>query len=193
MYTMPRFAVMISGGGRTLLNLHELMGAGNLAGTIALVIASGECAGVKKAADAGLECLIRPGVIPADELDGLLSSRSIDAVILAGYLKFVNVPGRFHGRVVNIHPSLLPRHGGKGMFGHHVHQAVLDARERVSGCTVHLVDDEYDHGRIVLQRTCEVRPDDTAATLADRVFELEKLAYPEALLQLCASWGLRQR
>jgi folate-dependent phosphoribosylglycinamide formyltransferase PurN len=191
--SVPRFAVMISGGGRTMLNLHEQMEAGRLPGSIALVIASADCPGVERARAAGLDCIVKPGVIPAHELESLLAPQSIDAVILAGYLKFVHVPPRMQGRVVNIHPSLLPRHGGKGMFGHHVHQAVLDARERLSGCTVHIVDDEYDHGRVVLRRTCEVRPDDTAATLADRVFEIEKLAYPEALRQLCASWGLIRR
>jgi phosphoribosylglycinamide formyltransferase-1 len=82
---------------------------------------------------------------------------------------------------MNIHPSLLPKFGGKGMYGQKVHQAVLDAGSTQSGCTVHYVDNNYDNGPIILQRTCIVLPDDTATTLAARVFELEKIAYPEAI------------
>jgi folate-dependent phosphoribosylglycinamide formyltransferase PurN len=85
------------------------------------------------------------------------------------------------GRVVNIHPALLPSFGGKGLYGLRVHQSVLVSRAKETGCTVHLVDDEYDHGPVILQRRCPVVPGDTPETLAARVFEQEQLAYVEAL------------
>jgi phosphoribosylglycinamide formyltransferase-1 len=100
---------------------------------------------------------------------------------LAGYLRRLSIPASLKWKIVNIHPALLPSFGGAGMYGERVHQAVLDAGCKVSGCTVHLCDDEYDRGPIIVQRTCEVREDDTAQTLAARVFEQECLAYPEAL------------
>jgi folate-dependent phosphoribosylglycinamide formyltransferase PurN len=83
--------------------------------------------------------------------------------------------------VINIHPSLLPRFGGKGMYGSRVHQAVIDSGATVSGCSVHFVDDQFDNGPVILQRSCEVHPDDTAVSLAARVFEQEKRALPEAI------------
>jgi phosphoribosylglycinamide formyltransferase-1 len=104
-----------------------------------------------------------------------------DLVLLAGWLQLLRIPAMYEGRVMNIHPALLPKFGGKGMWGHHVHEAVLAAGERESGCTVHLVNNEYDAGPVVLQRACPVLPGDTPDTLAARVFEEEKLAYPDAV------------
>lgn len=181
-----RLAVMLSGSGRTLLNLLDHIRAGALPAEIPLVVASKECLGAQRARDAGLHTLVRPGVIPAGELNGLLRDHRIDLVALAGYLKLVSVPPAYEGRIVNIHPALLPKFGGHGMFGHHVHEAVLAAHERESGCTVHLVDAHYDRGPILLQRRCPVLPTDTPDTLAARVFEQECLAYPEALRALIA-------
>lgn len=182
-----RLAVLLSGSGRTLLNLLDEIDARRLAAEVRLVIASKECPGAERARARGLPVEVTPGVIPAERLEQALRRERIAWVVLAGYLKFVHVPQAFAGRVVNIHPALLPRHGGKGMFGHHVHQAVLDAGETESGCTVHLVDDQYDHGATILQRRCPVLPTDTPHTLAARVFEQECLAYPEALRRLLAS------
>ncbi|RYG32698.1 phosphoribosylglycinamide formyltransferase [bacterium] len=109
-----------------------------------------------------------------------------DYVCLAGYLRLVppETVAAFPNRMLNIHPSLLPAHGGQGMYGLRVHQAVLDAGETVSGCTVHLVDEAYDRGEILLRRECPVLPDDTAETLAARVLTLEHEAYPTALFDL---------
>ncbi|MEY3025542.1 MAG: Phosphoribosylglycinamide formyltransferase, partial [Planctomycetota bacterium] len=100
---------------------------------------------------------------------------------LAGYLRHFRVGDRWRGRTLNIHPSLLPDFGGHGMFGARVHDAVLAAGRRESGCTVHEVDEEYDRGPVVLQRTCAALPDDSVESLAARVFELERIAYPEAI------------
>lgn len=180
---------MLSGGGRTMVNLAQHAADGQLPAIIVLAIASSQCAGVDRARGLGIPCVVMPGVIPASELRAVLDAHRAEAVALAGYLKFLNVPAGFEGRVVNIHPSLLPRHGGKGMYGHHVHESVLKSGDRVSGCTVHLVDGEFDHGEVLLQRTCPVLAGDSAESLASRVFEQECLAYPEAISLLAASWG----
>jgi len=184
----PRLAVMISGGGRTLLNLFDRIAKGELQAQIALVIASSECAGAAKSRAAGLPTLIIPGRIPAENLETVLLEHRIDWVVLAGYLKLVDIPPAFNGRVVNIHPALLPRHGGAGLYGHHVHEAVLRAGDKVSGCTVHLCDSRYDTGPIVLQREVPVLPNDTAESLAARVFEAEREAFPQALAKLLGGW-----
>jgi folate-dependent phosphoribosylglycinamide formyltransferase PurN len=175
---------MLSGSGRTLANLLEAVGRGDLDARLALVIASRECPGAEIARRAGIETLVISGVVPAEELGRILAERAIDWVVLAGYLKLVNIPPAYRGRIVNIHPALLPEFGGEGMYGDRVHAAVLAAGRRESGCTVHLIDEDYDRGRILLQVRCPVEPSDTAATLAARVFELEKRAYPAALREL---------
>lgn len=183
-----RVAALISGGGRTLINLHDRVREGSLPASIELVIASrGDIAGVLRARERGLAVRIadrrdfssEPSL--HDQITDWLSAARIDLVCLCGYLRWFRVDPPFRGRVINIHPALLPRFGGKGMHGEHVHRAVLDARERGSGCTVHFVDDQYDHGPIILQRPCPVLPYDTAQSLAARVFEQECLAYPEAI------------
>ena len=110
----------------------------------------------------------------------------VDYVAMAGFLKLAPVPDDFAGRVVNIHPALIPAFCGPGMYGHRVHQAVLDAGVKVTGCTVHFVDNEYDHGPIIWQQPVPVFDDDTADTLAKRVFEVEKEAYPHVLQLLAA-------
>ncbi|MFM8707634.1 MAG: phosphoribosylglycinamide formyltransferase, partial [Planctomycetia bacterium] len=109
-----------------------------------------------------------------------------DLVVMAGFLHLVEIPDDFIGRVINIHPSLLPAFGGKGFHGLHVHRAVLDRGCTVSGCTVHLVDNEYDHGRILLQRTVPVLEDDSPESLAARVFAAECEALPESINKIAA-------
>ena len=110
-----------------------------------------------------------------------LRSWQAELVVMAGFLQLLPIPDDFRHRVVNIHPALLPAFGGKGMFGHHVHEAVLTYGAKVSGCTVHFADDQYDAGPIVLQRVVPVESEDTPATLAARVFAQECAAYPEAI------------
>lgn len=184
---MPaRLLVLLSGSGRTLGNLLERIDAGSLDAEVTRVVASRECRGAEIARERAIPTDVVPGEIPADRLAEL--GADADLVVLAGYLKYVRVTEPFRGRIVNIHPALLPDFGGAGMYGDRVHRAVLDAyragRATESGCTVHLVDDEYDHGAILLQRRCPILPNDTVESLAARVFGLEKQAYPEAIAEL---------
>jgi phosphoribosylglycinamide formyltransferase-1 len=110
-------------------------------------------------------------------------SSDLELVVLAGFLRLLLIPDAWLGRVINIHPSLLPAFGGKGCYGHRVHEAVIARGVQFTGCTVHYVTNEYDSGPILLQRCITVRPNDDADTLAARVFEEEKLALPEAIEQ----------
>jgi phosphoribosylglycinamide formyltransferase-1 len=182
-----RLAVMLSGSGRTLANLLERIARGELEAEVALVIASRDCPGAERAQDAGIPTVVIPGVIPETTFEGLLREHRIDWVVLAGYLKLLPIPDAYRGRIVNIHPALLPDFGGPGMFGDRVHEAVLNAGCTESGCTVHLCDEEFDRGDIVLQRRVPVIAGDTVRTLADRVFAEECEAYPEALRKLFAA------
>lgn len=179
-------AVMLSGTGRTLLNLCDRIESGVLPARIGVVIASKECLGVQRARDRGLTTKVMPGNLSPEDLGRTLREAGAQWVVLAGYLKLIRIPPGFEGRVVNIHPALLPSFGGSGMYGAKVHEAVLAAGCKVSGCSVHLCDERYDTGPILLQRSCEVREDDTPSTLAARVFELEQEAYPAALALLLA-------
>lgn len=182
----PRLLALLSGGGRTLLNLLDAIEAGELRAEVSGVIASRPCVGVERAQARGLEARVVRGMIPAERLLELVDAHRASWVVLCGYLQRIDVPDGLAGRIVNIHPALLPKFGGPGMYGDRVHRAVLDAGETESGCTVHLCDAEYDTGPIVLQERCPVLPDDTVETLAARVFELECRAYPKALAQLRA-------
>ncbi|MGB1126004.1 MAG: phosphoribosylglycinamide formyltransferase [Phycisphaeraceae bacterium] len=184
----PRLAVALSGGGTTLLNLDDRIKAGTFDAEIACVIASNDhCKGIERAKDRGFDVHVMPRKTYLDKhafSDAVFSvcrEANADLLILAGFLSLLVIPDDFSSRVLNIHPSLLPKFGGKGMHGHHVHEAVLAAGEATSGCTVHLADNTYDTGPPLLQKICPVLPDDTADKLADRVFELECDAYPEAI------------
>lgn len=182
-----KMAVLISGGGRSLLNMIERIDAGTLPASIELVISSRADAGGLAIAD---KAGIATRVVTAkgksteqfsQEITAELDRVKPELVSLAGFMCFYQIPDRYSGKVMNIHPALLPAFGGKGMYGHHVHEAVLAAGCKVTGCTVHFADNHYDQGPIIVQRTAPVREDDDADTLAARVFEQEKIAYPEAI------------
>jgi formyltetrahydrofolate-dependent phosphoribosylglycinamide formyltransferase len=183
-----RIAALISGGGRTLLNLADRIEDGSLRARIVLVIASrAEAPGVQRARQRGLNVRIAStkelgGETARDDvIERWLRETNPDLVCLCGYLSRLRVPAGFEGRVMNIHPALLPAFGGRGMHGLAVHRAVLAAGCRESGCTVHVVNEEYDQGPIILQRTVPVLPNDDPETLAARVFAQECIAYPEAI------------
>lgn len=179
---------MISGGGRTLAYLAAAVKEGRLNARIVGVVSSTPpgSEGFAKAELMGFPVQHLPGHPSAAALEQMVMKWRPDYVVLAGYLKKLEVPASLAGRIVNIHPALLPAFGGKGLYGRRVHEAVLAGGVRESGCTVHLVDGEYDHGPVLLRRTCPVLPGDTPETLAARVFEEEKRAYVEALGTLVA-------
>lgn len=185
--TLP-IAVFISGGGTTLRNLIQQQQLGNLDVDFRLVISSSQsAAGLKIAESASIPHEV---ITKSRSQDDEAYSQAMfdpcrragaELVVMGGFLKHVLIPADFENRVVNIHPSLIPAFCGAGMYGTRVHQAVLDFGAKVSGCTVHFVDNDFDHGPIILQRTCEVLSDDTPATLAARVFEHECEALPDAI------------
>jgi phosphoribosylglycinamide formyltransferase-1 len=181
-------AVLISGGGTTLRNLIEKIAAGTLPVEIRLVISSNaQAKGLEFAAAAGIRPLVveKKKSLADDEYSaavfGPCREAGVQFVVMGGFLKHVLIPPDFENRVVNIHPALIPAFCGHGMYGHHVHEAVLAASAKTSGCTVHFVDNQYDHGPIILQRAVEVLPGDTPDSLQARVFAAECEALPEAL------------
>ncbi len=192
-----KLGVLISGGGTTLENLTQAIARGELNAQIAKVISSSAKAyGVQRAANLGLPCEVvdrKTFNTPTEFSDVIfakLRAAGVQLICLSGFLSLLTIPGDFAGRVINIHPALLPSFGGRGMFGHHVHEAVLAAGCKVSGCTVHFADQAYDTGPIIVQRCCPILDDDTPETLAKRVFEQECIAYPQAI-RLIAGGNLR--
>jgi len=183
-----RVAVLLSGEGTSLENLFERIDAGEVPARVEVVLASKEKAG-------GLDRARRRG-IPAvavpraqypdvtkfnDALHAVLARHEVDLVALLGFLSPFETRGKFDGRTLNVHPALIPAFSGKGFYGDRVHQAVIESGVKVTGATVHLVDDQYDHGPIVLQESIPVRDDDTKETLAARVQALERKLVPEAI------------
>ncbi len=188
-----KVAVLISGGGTTLRNFLEKKSAGELDVDVDLVISScPDAGGLVYAAEAEIPTKIvrreacRTPEQFRDEIFAPCRDAEVDLVLMGGFLKHVLIPTDFTDRVLNIHPALIPACSGKGYYGLRVHQAVLASGAKVSGCTVHFVDDEYDHGPILLQRVVPIAEGDTPELLAKRVFAAECEAYPEALRLLQA-------
>ena len=188
-----KLAVLISGGGTTLRNLLSHRADGKLDVELVAVISSNPRAkGLDYAAQAGIPIHVLPPceTVTAetyrDAVFGPCRDAQADYVVMGGFLKHVRIPSDFCNRVINIHPALIPAFCGKGYYGPRVHRAVLEYGAKVSGCTVHFVDDHYDHGPIILQRVVPVEDDDTPEQLAERVFAAECEAYPEAIRLLAA-------
>ena len=190
---MLNIAVLISGGGTNLQSLIDNIDVGNINGEIKIVISNKEDAyGLVRAKKAGIEALyINPSGLSDEEYNKKiieeLENRDIELVVLAGYLKILSKEfiQKYNGKIINIHPSLLPKFGGKGYYGERVHKAVLESGEKVTGATVHFVDEGTDTGPIILQETVEVKEDDTVESLQKRVLELEHRLMPEAVRMLC--------
>ncbi len=183
-----RLAVLLSGGGTTLQNLLDRIADGRLRARVVQVISNrADAYGLERARIAGVpaavvdrkECGTRTAF--SKRIFDLCRTAQAELVCLAGFLQLIEVPDDFLGRVMNVHPALIPAFCGKGYYGHHVHEAVLAYGAKVSGCTVHFADNQYDHGPIILQRPVPVLDDDTPDTLAARVYEQECEAYPEAI------------
>jgi formyltetrahydrofolate-dependent phosphoribosylglycinamide formyltransferase len=183
-----RLGILLSGNGTTLQRFIDEITARNLDAKIAVVVSSRpNVLGIERARRARIPTEVvnwrtygNNEAFSAAVTD-ILERAQVDLVIQAGLLRKYLFPEKYKGRVLNVHPALLPKYGGQGMYGHHVHEAVLAAGETESGCTVHITDEEYDHGPIILQRTVPVLPDDTPDTLAERVQAAEREAYPEAV------------
>jgi phosphoribosylglycinamide formyltransferase 1 len=193
---MKKLAVLVSGSGTTLAALADACKGGKLQAEIYVVISNKEKVGASQIAT-------KHNLVPYVEISRMAGrkdqrfdafgsyqahsdrilwyARGCDLVVCAGYLGKLHVTPEWEGRILNIHPSLLPKYGGKGMYGHHVHQAVLDAKEEWTGCTVHIVDNEYDHGPILAQQRVRVNPNDTPETLAAAVQAKEREVYWEAI------------
>ncbi len=184
---MLRLAVFVSGRGSNFRSIHKAIIERRLTATIVGVISnSDETPALAFSIKEGIPTLSLQGHAKIDHARCILEflkEQSADFIALAGYMKLVppEVVAAFPHSIVNIHPALLPAFGGKGMYGHHVHEAVLEAGETVSGATVHLVDEEFDHGPIVMQRRVPVLEDDSPETLSERVLEVEHDIYSEAL------------
>ncbi|RMH00740.1 MAG: phosphoribosylglycinamide formyltransferase [Planctomycetota bacterium] len=188
-----RLVLLASGGGRSLENLAEHIAAGRLPARIVQVISSRAEAGVvARCRRLGLPCRVigRASHPDREERDRALVAAIREArpdwVVLAGWLLLLPIPPDLEGRVINIHPALLPGYGGRGFYGHRVHEAVVADRPPASGCTVHFASAEYDRGPILLAEAVPVLPDDDADSLAARVFAAEKRALPEAIGHLIA-------
>lgn len=186
-----RIAVLASGGGTNLqaiMDFHAQQRSA-AAGVVTLVAANrGSAGALQRARAAGVPAEVFDAADDGSALLELLDRHSIDLIVLAGYLKRIPaaVIRRFHGRVINIHPGLLPDFGGPGMYGARVHAAVIASGATMTGVTVHLVDDEFDHGPVIAQWRVRVRMDDTAESLADRVLAVEHLVYPRVVDMVAA-------
>jgi formyltetrahydrofolate-dependent phosphoribosylglycinamide formyltransferase len=188
MHSPIRLAVLLSGSGTTLQNLLDRIAAGTLHAEIACVVSNkADAFGLTRARQAGLPAFVveRKECSSRDEFSTRIFAHCrtahVDLVCLAGFLQLLPIPDDFLNRVLNIHPALIPAFCGKGFHGLAVHRAALEMGVKVSGCTVHFADNEYDHGPIVSQRVVPVLDDDTPESLAARVFVQECEAYPEAI------------
>ena len=189
---VKRLAVFVSGGGSNMQAIMDAIDRGEINGKICLVISSrADAYALVRAQNGGIETYVQDKSMSREEQDeqilALLKEHQIDYCILAGYLSIVSpkMIVEYRNRIVNIHPSLIPSFCGKGYYGHHVHQAVLDYGAKVSGCTVHFVDEGTDTGAIILQQAVPVEQDDTADTLAARILVQEHLLIVHAVWLLC--------
>jgi phosphoribosylglycinamide formyltransferase 1 len=183
-----KLAVLLSGSGTSLQNLLDRCADGRLNARVSIVLSNrADAYGLERARQAGVEAVVvdRKAAgsreVFSQQIFDHCRRTAVDLVCLAGFMQLLQIPDDFSLRVINIHPALIPAFCGKGYYGHHVHQAVLDYGAKLTGCTVHFADNVYDHGPIILQRAVEVRDDDTVESLAARVQEQEREAYPEAI------------
>jgi phosphoribosylglycinamide formyltransferase-1 len=193
-YPKKRIAVLVSGGGSNLQAILDAIGAGRIPGEVVLVLSTSKKAyALERARLSGilaaalpLKAFETPEACQRARAEAIIAARP-DLLVLAGYLGMLpaDIVARYASAILNIHPALLPSFGGKGMYGEHVHQAVLDAGCRVSGATVQFIDDTYDTGPIALQRAVPVFQTDTAETLAARVLKVEHVILPLAVELFC--------
>ena len=190
-----RIAVFASHGGSNLQSLIDACESGRIDGKVVLVVCNNRKAyALERAANHGVPALVITDKDFADyaayasAMLAALDMAGVELICLAGYMKKIpdELIRKYHRRVVNIHPALLPKFGGKGMYGIHVHEAVLAAGETETGVSIHLVDSDYDHGRIISQRRVAVLPGDTPESLQQRVLEIEHELYPETVARIAS-------
>ncbi|MGQ9806371.1 MAG: phosphoribosylglycinamide formyltransferase [Chlorobiales bacterium] len=186
-------AVFCSGGGSNFKALYKHIQERNLPCQIVMCLSNNsQCGAMQFARENGIDAVhLSSKTVPSEDafvqtMLSELEKRQVDLILLAGYMKRVPkaVIERYPKRILNIHPALLPKFGGEGMYGMNVHRAVIDAKENESGATVHFVDDGYDEGEIIIQGKVDIAPDDTPESLAAKVLEVEHQIYAEALVQV---------
>jgi formyltetrahydrofolate-dependent phosphoribosylglycinamide formyltransferase len=190
-------AVFFSGGGSTLQNLIDRIREGRLDAQIDWTLSSRTgVGGIEKSKTAHIPCLVLPRKEFADHLEFSqavnlhLERHPVDLIVLAGFMCLYRFPPAYQGKVLNIHPALIPAFCGQGLYGHHVHEAIIASGVKVTGATIHFANEEYDRGPIILQEAIPVLDDDTPETLAERVQALERELYPKAI-QLFAEGRLQ--
>lgn len=187
---MFKIGVLVSGGGSNLQSIIDKSKSGELQCKVEVVIGDRECYGVERAKEAGIDGYTLDRKVLKKELcreiDKIVSERGIDLIVLAGFLSIIDEEfvNKWKGRIINIHPSLLPKFGGPGMYGIRVHEAVLKARETESGCTVHYVDTGVDSGEIIAQKRVMVLEGDTPEILQQRVLVEEHKLLPESISKI---------
>ena len=187
---MFKIGVLVSGGGSNLQSIIDKSKSGELQCKVEVVIGDRECYGVERAKEAGIDGYTLDRKVLKKELcreiDKIVSERGIDLIVLAGFLSIIDdeFVNKWKGRIINIHPSLLPKFGGPGMYGIRVHEAVLKAGEQESGCTVHYVDTAVDSGEIIAQKRVKVLEGDTPEILQKRVLVEEHKLLPESIAKI---------
>ncbi|MGH7674159.1 MAG: phosphoribosylglycinamide formyltransferase [Gemmatimonadales bacterium] len=189
--TPVRVAVLVSGGGTNLQALLDALGPRAPAAVTRVISSRPDAGALERARRAGVHTLVLRD--PADAAELVTALGDAELVVLSGYVKLVprDVVARFRGRMINIHPAMLPAFGGPGMYGRRVHAAVLASGAATSGATVHYVDEQYDRGPIIAQRPVPVEPADTPESLARRVLEAEHRLLPDVVLKLAGE--IRER
>ena len=185
---IPYIAIFASGSGSNAVKIIEHFTRQKIETRFCILSNKPKAPVLGKAKKLGIETLVfsREEFFNSDKIVEYLQSKNVSLIVLAGFLWLVpeNIIKAFNGKIINIHPALLPKYGGKGMFGMRAHQAVVDARESETGITIHYVDEEYDHGKIILQKSCSVIPEDTPETVAKKVQQLEHKHFPIVTEQL---------
>jgi phosphoribosylglycinamide formyltransferase-1 len=184
---MKNIAIFASGNGSNAESLTKYFNNGNTANVKLIVCNNKNALVLQRAKNLNIEALIMPkehlcSENPVELLE-ILESRKIDYIILAGYLLKIPLAlvNKYTHKIINIHPALLPKYGGKGMYGMNIHKAVVEAKEKETGITIHLIDEIYDNGKIIFQTTCSVKPDDTPESVAKKISLLEQTYFPKVV------------
>lgn len=184
---MKNIAIFASGNGSNAESLTKYFNNGNTANVKLIVCNNKNALVLERAKNLNIEALIMPKEHLCSENPGelleILESRKIDYIILAGYLLKIPLAlvNKYTHKIINIHPALLPKYGGKGMYGMNIHKAVVEAKEKETGITIHLIDEIYDNGEVIFQTSCSVEPDDTPEIVAKKISLLEQTYFPKVV------------